>query len=225
MATAGAVATIIMERRHQYVTILTAYPPEAFSTGNELSLKMAGTAAESLRIMVVQNQRGRSSMAIAFFLIGSNLCLACSRILPNEDAEGVYHRFLTEGTVFNGFLSIPFNAPDESSMYRGGFSVSLECVNVGALTYRFTIGPAHRETARPAGNKAMGVAIQVNVDWAIPSEFFSHVVTRHSQETRQDEVVELLLQYWDTESVAVSDEDITEIEKRRMQLLVESWQM
>ena len=222
MGKAEDLVTIIMERRHHNLKIVTGYPPETFSRGNELTLKMAGTAAQTLRVMIIQNKRGRGDVAIVFFLIGSNLCLACSQTLANDDAERVYNRILAEGTTFTGFLSIPFNSYGESSMYRGGFFISLECVNVGALMYRFTIGPAHRDTSVPAGNTARGRAIQILINLPVPSDFFTYQL-KHRSQNIGGEVGEVLLAFWPK----VEDQTVpqkTPAAEKRLELLHKMWE-
>lgn len=168
---AADIVTVVMERSHQYVNILTAHPPEAFD-GNELSLKMAETAAESLRVMVIQNERGKDTIAVAFFLLGSELCLACIQISAQEEARDVYSRILTQSTTLIGFLSIPFDSPVESWMYHGGFFTCLECVNVELLNYLFTIGPGERDKGYQTGNVCSERVTQINVSFTVSPDFY-----------------------------------------------------
>jgi hypothetical protein len=173
--------TVVMERSHHYVQILSAYPPAAFSDGNELTLRITENAADSLRIMIVQNERGKDSMAVAFFLLGSELCLACVRISAREEAKDVYDRFLTKRPTIVGFLSTPFHNPVESWMYHGGFVISLEWINVEALNYVFTIGPGERDFGNHiGGNVCSNKATQINVSIKVSPEFF--ILQRHGDE-------------------------------------------
>jgi hypothetical protein len=215
--------TIIMERHHQNVTIVTAYPPEAFSHGNELSLKIGGTAAQTLRVMVIQNERGRRNIAILFFLLGSNLCLACTHTLANEDADGVYNRVLAEGTTFTGFQSIPSGSRGKSSMYRRGFFTSLECVDVEAFIHRFTIGPGHHETSRPLRDIASECAILIGTDFPVPPDFFRYQITQDSwHRDSLDQVGEVLVAFWPKVEDQTMPES-TPAEKKRLELLFQMW--
>ncbi|KAL2680360.1 hypothetical protein Neosp_007957 [[Neocosmospora] mangrovei] len=128
--------TVIMEQRFRHTTILNVYPNEAFSGANEVSLKGSDALYESLAVMVVQNERGKDRMMVAFWIDGDHLIAGYGTALDSDSAHTLHTRFLTTGcTLSEGFVTIPVGTPGESFINKNGFFVSLECV--GALAYRF----------------------------------------------------------------------------------------
>lgn len=138
------IVTIIMEQRFRHITILNVCPNEAFSGANEVSLKRSGDAHEWLAVMVVQTERGKDRMIVAFWVDRDHLTAGYGTALDSDDADTLHTRFLTTGcTLSEGLVTIPVGTPGESFSNRDGFFVSLECV--GALAYRFVLGPCMRD--------------------------------------------------------------------------------
>jgi len=214
-------ATIIMERRYHHLRVLSAWPPNEFVHGNELSLKVTETTAQSLRVMIIQNERGKGRIAISLFLFGPNLCLACSEIIADKDAEVVHGGFLSQGASFTGFLALPFRSREESSMYRGGFFLSLECVSAGALTYRFTIGPSYRDTLYSAGNILAGGGVQVNMKFDVSPMFFDIAVSQNSGEDSVRAWRSALYYFLQRHGAISPVTSLTDVVARRRQELVE----
>lgn len=132
--------TIIMEQRFRHMTILSVYPHEAFVGANEISLKSSSDIRESLAVMVVQNERGKDHMMVAFSTVRGQLVAGYGTALESDDAATFYNTFLATGCTFNaGAVAIRGGKPGETSSSMGGFLVSLGCV--GALTFRFVLGP------------------------------------------------------------------------------------
>lgn len=151
------VLTIIMEQRFRHITILNVCPSEAFSGANEVSLKRFGDAHEWLAVMVVQNERGKDRMIVAFWVDKDHLIAGYGTALDSDDADTLHARFLTTGcTLSEGLVTIPVGTPGESFNNKDGFFVSLECV--GALAYRFVLGPGMRD-GRIDFHAGMGIQI------------------------------------------------------------------
>lgn len=169
--------TIIMERRQRYITIDSAYPPEQFSHGNEVQLRVSRTAVGSLGVMVAQNERGRGRIVIVFFILSRYLCVGLSQTVGDEDADSIFKTILSKGVILTGFMAIPFNDSEENFTFVGGYFVSMECVNAGALIYRFTVGPGFRDRRRGSATCA-GRAIQLNLTFPVfPGAFSEATIT------------------------------------------------
>lgn len=157
---------IIMERRHRHINIVDAHPPEMFSHGNEVRLKMSGTAINSCGVLIARNERGRNSIAVVFSTHPPYVCVGLSLTLGHEDAYRAYQAVLTEEVTLIGLIMIPLNGPEETSMYAGRYFVSMECVNAGDLIYRFIIGPGRHDREFHRGI-CRGVSVQVNTEISV----------------------------------------------------------